>query len=71
MIGVKYLIEHYYNKHDAQCLNDLLVMFMKDNRGDHFLIDEVPTTELEYYPKTFYGPDLTHLTGKFLVVVSL
>ena len=68
VIGAKHLLEHYKynNKQDAECVNDLLVQFMKDNEGDHFLIDEVPVTTIdEKFDFSFSGPDLCHLTGMY------
>ena len=57
-------MDHYYKKHneDTPNINDLLVMFMKDNPQDHFFIDEVPVTTGD---EEFAGPDLQHLTGKY------
>ena len=61
-------MDHYYEKfnQDTQNINDLLVMFMKDNPQDHFFIDEVPVTTTN---DKFAGPDLQHLTGKYYLHV--
>ena len=68
MLEVKYLIDRFGDKiHNAEkSITDLLVM--EENLGDHFFIDELPTTVLPEDAKKgqqFYGPDLTHLTSKF------
>ena len=69
MLGVKDLIDRYYEKfkQDTKCINDLLVRFMKDNHQDHFFIDELPVTvsptNVVEGQEEFQGPDLTHLTG--------
>ena len=63
------MFEQYYEnfKLETNCLNDMLVRFMKDNQGNHFFVDELPVTCPINGVKgvEFFGPDLTHLTGNY------
>ena len=63
-ITAGYLLKNHNMDKGAKCVNDLLLRFMKENEGAHFIVDELPITTSD---DKFAGPDLTHLRGKYLV----